>query len=50
MKFPHATTIAARHRARPLYKLSTGAAVAALAVTAAACGGSTQSSTSSTTQ
>ncbi len=48
MKFPHATTIAARRRARPLYKLSTGAAVAALAVTAAACGGSTQSSTSST--
>ncbi len=41
-------TIAARRRARPLYKLSTGAAVAALAVTAAACGGSTQSSTSST--
>jgi peptide/nickel transport system substrate-binding protein len=48
MKFAHATTIAARRRARPLYKLSTGAAVAALAVTAAACGGSTQSSTSST--
>jgi peptide/nickel transport system substrate-binding protein len=46
MKFPHA--IAARRRARPLYKLSTGAAVAALAVTAAACGGSTQSSTTST--
>ena len=48
MKFPTAMTIAARRRARPLYKLSTGAAVAALAVTAAACGGSTQSSTSST--
>ena len=48
MKFPHAMTIAARRRARPLYKLSTGAAVAALAVTAAACGGSTQSSTTST--
>src|SRR6266849_6572817 len=47
MKFPHAT-IAARRRPRPLYKLSTGAAIAALAVTAAACGGSTQSSTSST--
>ena len=46
MKFPHA--IAARRRARPLCKLSTGAAVAALAVTAAACGGSTQSSTTST--
>ena len=48
MKFPHTMTIAARRRARPLYKLSTGAAVAALAVTAAACGGSTQSSTTST--
>src|SRR6266480_3670040 len=48
MKFPHPMTIAARRRARPLYKLSTGAAVAALAVTAAACGGSTQSSTTST--
>src|SRR5690349_6385527 len=48
MKLPHAMTIAARRRARPLRKLSLGAAVAALAVTAAACGGSTQSSTSST--
>ena len=48
MKFPPTMTIAARRRARPLYKLSTGAAVAALAVTAAACGGSTQSSTTST--
>src|SRR4029077_863696 len=48
MKFSHTMTIAARRRARPLYKLSTGAAVAALAVTAAACGGSTQSSTTST--
>ena len=48
MKFRHTMTIAARRRARPLYKLSTGAAVAALAVTAAACGGSTQSSTTST--
>jgi peptide/nickel transport system substrate-binding protein len=48
MKFPPAMTIAARRRARPLSKLSTGAAVAALAVTAAACGGSTQSSTTST--
>jgi peptide/nickel transport system substrate-binding protein len=48
MKLPPAMTIAARRRARPLSKLSTGAAVAALAVTAAACGGSTQSSTSST--
>ena len=42
--FSAMAAIAARHKARPLYKLSTGAAVAALAVTAAACGGSTQSS------
>src|SRR5580704_11661181 len=48
MKLPPAMTIAARRRARPLSKLSTGAALAALAVTAAACGGSTQSSTTST--
>jgi peptide/nickel transport system substrate-binding protein len=45
MKFPSVLTIAAHHRARPLFRLSTGAAVAALAVTAAACGGSSQSST-----
>src|SRR6266567_3391243 len=48
MKFSQTMTIAPRRRARPLYKLSTGAAVAALAVTVAACGGSTQSSTTST--
>jgi peptide/nickel transport system substrate-binding protein len=48
MKLPHVETIAARRRARPLRKLSLGAAVAALAITAAACGGSPQSSTSST--
>ena len=48
MKFPSVMTIAPHRRARPLHKLSFGAAVAALAVTAAACGGSTQSSTSST--
>jgi peptide/nickel transport system substrate-binding protein len=45
MKFPSVLTIAAHRRARPLFRLSTGAAVAALAVTAAACGGSSQSST-----
>ena len=50
MKLPHAMTIAARRRARPLRTMSLGAAVAAVAVTAAACGGSTQSSTSSTPQ
>jgi peptide/nickel transport system substrate-binding protein len=48
MKLPPVKTIAARRGARPLRKLSFGAAVAALAVTAAACGGSTQSSTSNT--
>jgi len=48
MKLPHAMTIAARRRARPLRAMSLGAAAAALAVTAAACGGSTQSSTTST--
>jgi peptide/nickel transport system substrate-binding protein len=48
MKLPHAMTIAARRRARPLHTMSLGAAAAALAVTAAACGGSTQSSTSGT--
>ena len=48
MKLPHAMRIAARRRARPLRKMSLGAAVAALAVTAAACGGSSQSSTTST--
>src|SRR5579859_5430406 len=42
-KHPATAAIAARRRARPLYKLSTGAAVAALAVVAAACGGSSQS-------
>jgi peptide/nickel transport system substrate-binding protein len=47
MKLPHVETIA-RRRARPLRKMSLGAAVAAIAVTAAACGGSTGSSTSST--
>ena len=47
MIFSSARAIAARRRARPLHKLSTGAAVAALAVTAAACGGSSQSSTTS---
>ena len=50
MKLPHAMTIAARRRARPLRRMSLGAGVAALAVTAAACGGSTQTSTSSTPQ
>jgi peptide/nickel transport system substrate-binding protein len=40
---PAMSAIAARHKARPLYKLSTGAALAALAVVAAACGGSSQS-------
>jgi peptide/nickel transport system substrate-binding protein len=45
MIFSSARAIAARRRTRPLHKLSTGAAVAALAVTAAACGGSSQSST-----
>src|SRR6266567_7974899 len=48
MKLPHAMTIAARRRARPLRKMSLGGAVAALALTAAACGGSTGSSTTST--
>src|SRR5579871_1814244 len=48
MKLPHAMTVAARRRARPLRTMSLGAAAAALAVTAAACGGSTQSSTTST--
>jgi peptide/nickel transport system substrate-binding protein len=48
MKLPHVETVAARRRARPLRKMSLGAAVAALAVTAAACGGSTGSSTNST--
>jgi peptide/nickel transport system substrate-binding protein len=48
MKLLPVKTIAARRRARPLRKLSLGAAVAALAVTAAACGGSTQPSPSST--
>jgi len=48
MKLPHAETIAARRRVRPLRMMSLGAAVAALALTAAACGGSTQSSTTST--
>jgi peptide/nickel transport system substrate-binding protein len=47
MKLPHVETIA-RRRARPLRKMSLGAAVAAIALTAAACGGSTGSSTSST--
>jgi peptide/nickel transport system substrate-binding protein len=50
MNLPPVKTIAARRGARPLRKLSFGAAIAALAVTAAACGGSTQSSTSSTPQ
>jgi len=45
MKNPPALAIAARRTARPLHKLSTGAAVAALALIAAACGGSSQSST-----
>jgi peptide/nickel transport system substrate-binding protein len=45
MKFPSVMTIAPHRRARPLHKLSLGAAVAALAVTAAACGSSTTSST-----
>jgi len=40
---PAMSAIAARHKARPLYKLSTGAALAALTVVAAACGGSSQS-------
>jgi len=48
MKLPPVETIAARCRARPLRKMGLGAAIAALAVTAAACGGSTQSSTPST--
>ena len=48
MKLPPIETIAARRRARPLRKLSLGAAVAALAVTAAACGGSSTSSTQAT--
>jgi peptide/nickel transport system substrate-binding protein len=48
MKLPHAETIAARRGARPLRNMSLGAAVAALALTAAACGGSTGSSTTST--
>jgi peptide/nickel transport system substrate-binding protein len=45
MKNPPALAIAARRGARPLYKLGTGAAVAAVALIAAACGGSSQSST-----
>ena len=45
MKFPSVMTIASHRRARPLHKLSLGAAVAALAVTAAACGSSATSST-----
>jgi peptide/nickel transport system substrate-binding protein len=48
MKLPPVTTIAARRRARPLRKMGLGATIAALAVTAAACGGSTGSSTTST--
>src|SRR5437867_12549598 len=48
MKLPHVETIAARRRARPLRMMTLGAAVAALALTAAACGGSSQSSPTST--
>jgi peptide/nickel transport system substrate-binding protein len=41
---PATAAIAARHRARSLHKLGIGAVVAALAIAAAACGGSSQSS------
>ncbi len=45
MKYiPATAAIAARQRARSLHKLGIGAVVAALAVAAAACGGSSQSS------
>src|SRR6266705_5071442 len=50
MKFRSALTIAPHRRARPLHKMSLGAAVAALALTAAACGGSSSSSNTSTSQ
>ena len=41
--FPALSSIAARHSARRVYTLSTGAVVTALAVVAAGCGGSSTS-------
>src|SRR5215471_16524953 len=48
MKLPPVETIAARRRARSRRMMGLGGAPAALAVTAAACAGSTHSSTPST--